>query len=108
MGSNMWKLWTGVAIASYTTDMTIAMKDHRRKVLKPSQLAEFDEWVVTLPAMTRQELIAETEKFVWLSAYAANNPTSVYHDMCDATYDEWVRRDDVGGYRAGWRLAAGE
>lgn len=29
-----------------------------------------------------------TEQYIWLSAFAGNNPRSDYHWQCDACYDE--------------------
>ena len=31
--------------------------------------------------------IEETERMIWLSAFANNNPRSDYHWRCDACYD---------------------
>lgn len=38
------------------------------------------------------EFLRIAEQYIWLSAYASNNPRSDYHWMCDATYDEAQRR----------------
>jgi len=57
--------------------------------------------------MTDEELFGETEKKIWLSAFAANNPISCYHWQCDDTYTEWVRRGKVDQYdRAHKRASA--
>lgn len=62
------------------------------------QQKEIADFVASLPAMSDDELTAATRKFIWPSAYATNNARSAYHPMCDATYDEWVRRENVEGY----------
>lgn len=58
------------------------------------------EYEVKLEGLTDAELRAECEHYIWLSAYAANNPRSDYHWQCDATYDECVRRDKRDIYAA--------
>lgn len=62
------------------------------------QTKEISDFVESLPAMTDDELREATKRYIWLSAYAASNPRSAYHPMCDATNDEWHRREHVGGY----------
>jgi hypothetical protein len=44
-------------------------------------------------AMTEVELLKECQDKIWLSAYAANNPRSDYHFMCDVCYDASFARD---------------
>jgi hypothetical protein len=51
------------------------------------------EYVTALQSMDGPTLFKETKERIWLSAYANNNPRSCYHWQCDATYDEWLRRD---------------
>lgn len=46
-----------------------------------------------LTKMTDKELSDYCEKYIWLSAYAFNNPRSDYHFFCDASYDECKRRE---------------
>lgn len=48
--------------------------------------------------MNEDQLSEETERKIWLSAFAANNPRSDYHYQCDACYDEWQRRNKPQGY----------
>lgn len=45
------------------------------------------------------EIYELAERYIWLSAYAANNPSSDYHWMADAAYDECVRRDAIHIYK---------
>lgn len=66
--------------------------------LKTSQQAEIHRYRVKLQTMTDNELAKACDEFIWLSAYAANNPTSAYHWMCDFTYDECKKRDRVDIY----------
>ena len=49
-----------------------------------------DEWQAfqtKLATVTHKELFGLCREYIWLSAYASNNPKSNYHRMCDATYD---------------------
>lgn len=62
-------------------------------VYSPDQQRQIQEFVATLPAMDDAALLKAANEFIWLSAYAANNPRSAYHPMCDAVYDECQRRD---------------
>ena len=52
------------------------------------------DYLAKIAAMTDEELFAECQSKIWLSAYAANNPRSDYHWHCDACYDESQRRKD--------------
>jgi hypothetical protein len=45
------------------------------------------------------EYLQLAEMYIWLSAYADNNPTSDYHWKADACFDEAVRRCDVELYQ---------
>lgn len=63
------------------------------------------EYAEKLKAMTDSELVDEVECKVWLSAYAANNPRSKYHDECDAAYSEAQRRKKPWLYQRGWNKA---
>ncbi len=56
----------------------------------PDKQAEYRQ---RLTGMSDADLWKETKDKIWLSAYANNNPRSCYHWQCDATYDEWQRRD---------------
>ena len=53
----------------------------------------------TLEAASEQELFEYCEQYIWLSAYAANNPYSDYHWKCDAGYAECARRGRVDLYK---------
>jgi hypothetical protein len=53
------------------------------------------------------EFLKVAEQFIWLSAYAANNPRSDYHWMCDATYDEAKRRGKPELYDQAHKAASG-
>lgn len=50
------------------------------------------DYIKKLEGCTDKELADECDKYIWLSAYASNNPYSDYHWMCDACYDEGQRR----------------
>lgn len=56
------------------------------------QQAEIDAFKLKLPEMTDEDLYKAARKYIWLSAYASNNPRSAYHPMCDAAFDEAKRR----------------
>ena len=51
-----------------------------------------------LKALSDEELRGKCEEFIWLSAYANNNPRSDYHWQCDACYDEATRRGNPDIY----------
>jgi hypothetical protein len=51
-------------------------------------------------AMDDAALMKETEHYIWLSAFANNNPRSDYHWMADACYDEAQARGKLDIYRA--------
>lgn len=55
------------------------------------------EYADKLTTMTDDEFFEDCKKFIWLSAYASNNPRSDYHWMCDAcTMEGWRRgREDI-------------
>lgn len=57
-----------------------------------------EEWALKLERMTDEDLRKACNDYIWLSAYAGNNPRSAYHWMCDATYDECHRRDKIHIY----------
>lgn len=46
------------------------------------------------------------ERYIWLSAYANNNPRSDYHWMCDACGDEARRRGKPELYEQAWNRAS--
>jgi len=60
-----------------------------------------------LAAADDTEYLRLAEQYVWLSAYADNNPRSDYHWMADACYDEAKRRGKPELYEQAWRRAAG-
>lgn len=57
-----------------------------------------EEWVAHLQEGSDIDLRKACAQYIWLSAYANNNPRSAYHWMCDAAYDEAKRRDKVNIY----------
>lgn len=65
----------------------------------PNQQREIAEFKAKLPTMTEDELRKAADQYIWLSAYANNNPRSAYHPMCDATHDECKRRGRVDIYK---------
>ena len=55
---------------------------------------------------TDDEFVKIAEQYIWLSAYASNNPRSDYHWIADACYDEAVARGKLGLYERAWKIAA--
>ena len=66
------------------------------------------EWRTKLQTMTDDELLRHCEKFIWLSAYANNNPRSDYHFLCDAGYVECVRRNRRDSYDEAYKEASAQ
>ena len=56
-------------------------------------------FVNKLLAMNDEDLQKQCEDFIWLSAYANNNPRSDYHWQCDACYDECQKRGKLEIYQ---------
>lgn len=54
-----------------------------------------EKWALELSKMTDDELRQACNKYIWLSAYANNNPDSAYHWQCDMTYDECHLREKI-------------
>ena len=67
---------------------------------------EKQEFLNKLLALDDVALLKECEEFIWLSAYAGNNPRSDYHWQCDACYDEAVRRGQPGIYETAYKYVA--
>ena len=68
---------------------------------KPKQ-----EFLDTLASIDDKELGKKCDLYIWLSAYAANNPRSDYHWRCDACYDETARRGKVEIYELAYNNLA--
>ena len=60
-----------------------------------------------MAAATDDEFLEIAKEYIWLSAYASNNPRSDYHWQCDATYDEAARRGKSWLYDKAWCLTSG-
>lgn len=61
-----------------------------------------------IASMSDEAFFDTTEKKIWLSAYANNNPRSDYHWQADACYDEAKRRGKPEIYQRAWNKAAGK
>lgn len=68
-----------------------------------------------LPKQSFADLLADAdqaqylqlaETYIWLSAYAANNPKSDYHWMVDALYAEAKRRGKLDWYDTAFKKAS--
>lgn len=81
---------------------------HIRKDHSPEQEKQIRDFASTLPTLTEGEFLKEAEQFIWLSAYANNNPRSAYHAMADLCYDEAVNRGDPKLYDRAWKAAASQ
>lgn len=88
-----------------TTDTAFAALGIPDARYSQSQKQEIVEFIASLEAMTDADLSTATERYIWLSAYANNNPRSAYHPMCDATYAEWQRRGNPEGYSVAHKAA---
>ncbi len=60
-----------------------------------------------LAAATDDNFITIAEEYIWLSAYASNNPRSDYHWQADICYDEAKRRGNPGLYVTAHKRASG-
>ncbi len=56
-------------------------------------------WREKLAKLSDDGLYKHCEKYIWLSAYANNNPQSDYHFLADAGYDECKRREKIEIYQ---------
>jgi len=65
------------------------------------------EWRDKLNRMSDEDLYQHCEKYIWLSAYAANNPRSDYHFLCDAGYAECTKRSKGDIYERAHKQASG-
>lgn len=54
----------------------------------PQQETEWLSFQQKLSQWTDDELFRQCKHYIWLSAYAHNNPNSNYHRMVDACYAE--------------------
>jgi hypothetical protein len=52
-------------------------------------------YLATILGMDKAELLEETERKIWLSAYAHNNPRSDFHWQCDACYEVCKKFDGL-------------
>jgi hypothetical protein len=66
---------------------------------KPKQ-----DFLDKLKSLNDTNLGDECERYIWLSAYAGNNPRSDFHWMCDACYDETVNRNKVEIYESAYQV----
>ena len=55
-------------------------------------MSEKQQYAARLEGMPDADLQAEAERYIWLSAFAANNPRSDFHWKCDMTFAEARRR----------------
>jgi hypothetical protein len=64
------------------------------------------EFAGKLAAASDEEYLRIAEQYIWLSAYANNNPRSDYHWQADACYHEAMRRGKPELYDRAYRKAA--
>ncbi len=62
-----------------------------------------DEFKLKLKSSTEKELYELCKRYIWLSAYAANNPSSDYHWMSDMCYGECYDRKKEKIYSDAYR-----
>lgn len=120
-------IWVGVAvfcnlvfICSFVPLVKEDMKNMTKRIQDEDGVQQVEECLMTklntgetkehwrqrLVAMSDDELYRHCERYIWLSAYARNNPTSDYHFLCDAGYDECARRDKLEIYERAHAAAA--
>jgi hypothetical protein len=58
-----------------------------------------------IAGLNETDFIKKAEHYIWLSAYANNNPRSDYHWMADACYDEAARREKPELYKQAYDAA---
>lgn len=63
------------------------------------------QYLVKIAHMDDQELEAEAENIIWMSAFANNNPRSDFHWQADAIYDECADRNKREIYTRGFERA---
>lgn len=73
--------------------------------LSEAQQKDLEGFVASLPSKSDDDLVEAAAHYCYLSAYAANNPRSVFHPKCDATYSEATRRGKPWLYKRGWNDA---
>jgi hypothetical protein len=56
------------------------------------------EYILKLEQMDEEKLYNACKDMIWFSAYAANRPSSDFHWMCDACYEECRRREKPNIY----------
>ncbi len=66
--------------------------------MKPVQDEKQRDFREKLEKASDDELREFCRRYIWLSAYANNNPHSDFHWMCDFCYDECKRRDKISTY----------
>jgi hypothetical protein len=66
-----------------------------------------DEYCIQLQGMDDTDLRKECNVYIWLSAYASNNPTSAYHWKCDMALEECKRRGKEAIYTSEHRKLMG-
>ena len=64
------------------------------------------DFVNKLLMMNDEELQKQCEHFIWLSAYANNNPRSDYHWQCDACYDVCAKQKKENIYKQAYDIVA--
>jgi len=65
------------------------------------------DFVITLQKYDEVKLYDMCKDMIWLSAFAANNPGSDFHWMCDACYAECTRRGKSDLYQKAHKYISG-
>jgi hypothetical protein len=86
--------------ANVSDKLTLIGKDNYGK---PRQ--DFADCIAT---MDDTAFVEKAEQYIWLSAYASNNPRSDYHWMATATYNEAERRGKPELYNRAWKRASSQ
>ncbi len=63
-----------------------------------------EDYKSKLNPMDDKNLFEECKRYIWLSAYANNNPGSEYHRKVSVLYDECERREKKKIYMDAYRV----
>lgn len=71
------------------------MDDYNEKMKSPKREVRQGAYREKLASVTEDDLYEHCKRYIWLSAYANNNPRSDFHWMVDSCYDECKRRGKI-------------
>lgn len=99
---------SGQLVADYENHtLGIQNKDQPLQLAGAGNFGPRQDFADKLYEMDDETFERECENYIWLAAYAANNPISDYHWQCDACYHEATRRGKPEIYNTAWHNASG-